>query len=1027
MGNKNSNTIDWEDRARDLFSLGSSPKSPEVGTQNNSKEDLYFRESQVPLRQRSNVNNVDGVESLQHDKQIKLSMSNTEVNGGPIQDSLKNASLIKATKQKIPPLNANGLAPRNSSIARKKIEHELLGTSLPEIKRGTKPGAIGTGYLNASSNLSSRVGFTCSDSSDREPRLDFLQSLETLTSNSSLIAPRTGTVSKSYSNPLVSTEGIREVAHDSIHTIGQSPLRKRESLPSLKRTSSSSPHSYRLIQKEVINQTMQERLMALRKTIKDAQASEPQIEKTTKIATDDSQSHNPSRMTKERRNQRRAEHNQAIIDDLCDIVTDLFISEKSLFVDEEDEFQMEGSTNQQESIMKSVRQFLSDLPIRYALGVETPSEVLVHMRLVAAARSDDYHAAVHVVKLESPSLPNRYYSSGRDIKLVTISCSDRHGLLEYITGKLLATGGSRVLDADVMTITENIVLDRFVVEMNGRLRLDKLKQYIEQYLRESESMHDDIPSLSPLGCGDKGCIVPVTPPHSAHSVHYPNGSGATCGQIYHPHPRANISKRESISEEVQLAVPLSEVVACANSNIGNVSVPGKYLPTQLRRPALQRYHSAPVGSTTASCQSSGESSGNIATERSANGKKSVEYRDSIPSNLVEKDDIQECNSGVSGIQRGLLDTLLQEERQKVPNIPLDDLMLTENLGSGRISTVYRAIWQKRVNNQNDIFLQEVALKVTLTDDPSSAVDNMAEFRREADIASSLDHFNICKIVGVVNDPDCFCLAYEYCEGGTLKNLLSDTLRCYEYLPIALDVANGMAYLHSRNVIHRDLKPANILLTEGNRAKIADFGMSVANTGQELTAETGTYRWMAPEVIRHESYSSNADVYSFGVVLWQLISREVPFTTLTPVQTAYAVAEGCRPEIPSSTPEQLRKIILACWDADTDRRPSFTYIAMALADYAKMAFSPANVGAQTVQIADDMLANVSGNSTVNVDFSVPMITSRRHPSTNNIGQRSDANSRQQGDITTSQNDSAFGQRLFLHQSSGSYSNSVGLPI
>ena len=48
-------------------------------------------------------------------------------------------------------------------------------------------------------------------------------------------------------------------------------------------------------------------------------------------------------------------------------------------------------------------------------------------------------------------------------------------------------------------------------------------------------------------------------------------------------------------------------------------------------------------------------------------------------------------------------------------------------------------------------------------------------------------------------------------------------------------------------------------------------MSVALTGQELTAETGTYRWMAPEVIKHESYSSNADVYSFGIVLWQLIT------------------------------------------------------------------------------------------------------------------------------------------------------------
>jgi serine/threonine protein kinase len=216
------------------------------------------------------------------------------------------------------------------------------------------------------------------------------------------------------------------------------------------------------------------------------------------------------------------------------------------------------------------------------------------------------------------------------------------------------------------------------------------------------------------------------------------------------------------------------------------------------------------------------------------------------------------------------------------------------------------------------------------------------------------------------------LAYEFCEGGSLLSLLSDTTRYYEYLPIALDIANGMAYLHSRNVIHRDLKPSNILLTRDHRAMIADFGMSVANTGQELTAETGTYRYMAPEVIRHESYSSNADVYSFGICLWQLITREVPFATMTPIQAAYAVAEGRRPPIPDSTPRRLREIVSACWDQDSHKRPSFTYIAMALADYAKMAFSPANVGAQTLQIANEMLANVDGNSTVNVDFSAPVL-------------------------------------------------------
>jgi hypothetical protein len=113
------------------------------------------------------------------------------------------------------------------------------------------------------------------------------------------------------------------------------------------------------------------------------------------------------------------------------------------------------------------------------------------------------------------------------------------------------------------------------------------------------------------------------------------------------------------------------------------------------------------------------------------------------------------------------------------------------------------------------------------------------------------------------------------------------------------------------------------------------------------------------------------VYSFGLVLWQLITREVPFATMTPIQAAYSVAEGRRPEIPNSTPRRLQEIIMSCWDQDSHKRPSFTYIAMALADYAKMAFSPANVGALTLQIANEMLATVEGNSTVNVDFTTPV--------------------------------------------------------
>jgi serine/threonine protein kinase len=129
--------------------------------------------------------------------------------------------------------------------------------------------------------------------------------------------------------------------------------------------------------------------------------------------------------------------------------------------------------------------------------------------------------------------------------------------------------------------------------------------------------------------------------------------------------------------------------------------------------------------------------------------------------------------------------------------------------------------------------------------------------------------------------------------------------------------------------------------------------------------------MAPEVIRHESYSSNADVYSFGICLWQLITRDVPFAAMTPIQAAFRVAQGDRPPIPDDIPRRLREIVVACWDADSYKRPSFTWIAMALADYAKDAFSPANVGTQTLMIANEMLANVEGNATVNVDFSATL--------------------------------------------------------
>jgi hypothetical protein len=112
-------------------------------------------------------------------------------------------------------------------------------------------------------------------------------------------------------------------------------------------------------------------------------------------------------------------------------------------------------------VMREVREFLENFPMRYSFSIQSPSEVLVHMRLVGVARSDEYRAAVHIVKIEKRK--QKDYSGrcldfdSNNVRLVTISCSDRNGLLEYIT-KLLSSCGSRVLDADVMTTRDNIAL-----------------------------------------------------------------------------------------------------------------------------------------------------------------------------------------------------------------------------------------------------------------------------------------------------------------------------------------------------------------------------------------------------------------------------------------------------------------------------------------------------------------------------------------------------------------------------------------
>ncbi|XP_044484011.1 serine/threonine-protein kinase STY13-like [Mangifera indica] len=283
-------------------------------------------------------------------------------------------------------------------------------------------------------------------------------------------------------------------------------------------------------------------------------------------------------------------------------------------------------------------------------------------------------------------------------------------------------------------------------------------------------------------------------------------------------------------------------------------------------------------------------------------------------------------------------TVSQNGSITAPQLTIDESLLVDpkllfigsQIGEGAHGEVYKGRYGDQI----------VAIKVLQRGSTSGGIATLENhFVREVNMMSRVKHENLVQFIGACKDP-LMVIVTELLPGMSLRKYLvsirPNQLDIHVALNFALDIARAMECLHANGIIHRDLKPDNLLLTANKQSlKLADFGLAREESVTEMmTAETGTYRWMAPELYstvtlrqgEKKHYNNKVDVYSFGIVLWELLTNRMPFEGMSNLQAAYAAAfKHERPILPENISPDLAFIIQSCWVEDPNMRPSFGLI------------------------------------------------------------------------------------------------------
>ncbi|CAL8384665.1 unnamed protein product [Gadus morhua 'NCC'] len=295
--------------------------------------------------------------------------------------------------------------------------------------------------------------------------------------------------------------------------------------------------------------------------------------------------------------------------------------------------------------------------------------------------------------------------------------------------------------------------------------------------------------------------------------------------------------------------------------------------------------------------------------------------------------------------------LLLNSKLLALEFPRNNIQYVRDIGEGAFGRVFQARAPGLLPMET---FTMVAVKM-LKEEASS--DMQKDFQREAALMAQFLHPNIVQLLGVCAVGKPMCLMFEYMAQGDLNEFLrrrspsrsvrtlsraslsgrsfsseleAGILCCAEQLSISQQVAAGMAYLSERKFVHRDLATRNCLVGEDMTVKIADFGLSrniySADYYKADENDAIPIRWMPPESIFYNRYTSESDVWAYGVVLWEVFSQGMqPYYGMAHEEVIYYVRDGHILGCPENCPLELYSLMRLCWSTQPSDRPSFCSI------------------------------------------------------------------------------------------------------